>query len=565
MSNLAGNRVTIVEHSWRVSAPDATPSSGEDALGTGEGMISDGSSLARSRRLPAISLAVTVLLGVGCTNSGVGSGGGSNDQTLRGCESAALVAALARATGGSTVTVGACRFEGSFTVPADVRLRGAGDATVISVSTDGHLTLVPGSDTTRLENLYVEVSGLYGVTAHGPGRIAVENVRVVRQIASPGADGFAVGMADLDGLSLTRVDIRGPVTQDNSGTDVFAEPMSSASVGLAVVNVDDATLEDVAVTGFARIGALLATDAAEAPPPDAAPAVRWNGGAVTENLGIGIYAAKIAVSLTAVHVERTLEGSRLPPAYGIVLSDAATTTTGLLIADTAGIGAVQIGGSAEHSALQCSRSAYGGLWAMQATSFRVIDGSQVDANRFMGIHAATTSRVDIVDTTVVNTVAMEQAFQLDDGTAGSLVAGDGLALVGIDNATLTNVTLEDNGRLGLAFDLGGLPEGAICEVPCWSTYPYQMVAGDVSVTTSTGQLGAIAGIRSPGTPPIGMGDAIVYLTPVGVGDWDEGISRSDGAAVADMAFTDAIGLPGGVTPSDLPNPSSFLGGVTPSD
>jgi hypothetical protein len=287
-----------------------------------------------------------------------------------------------------------------------------------------------------------------------------------------------------------------------------------------------ATLTGVDVGGFASFGAVFR----------GAP-VTWTGGAVSDNLGVGVRAIESEMELTDVSVSGTLEGLRGTPAYAIAATDATdVTTTGLLLADNERYGLVMIGGSAHHTDLVAEGNDDVALWISEASAVEVTGpATRFTGNAFSSIVLATSANVRISGGTVETTRATERVV----GEFGALRVGDGLHLLeGVTGATFEDLVLRGNERAGLLLDIGagGLP-----------TFT------GVGVSGSGSALGAIAG----------MDDGSGSLTPGAPAGWDTGIARDAITLANDAAVTGTLDVLPEARPALPGNPLEAVGVVAP--
>ena len=180
------------------------------------------------------------------------------------CSADALESALLEAP--TTVQIGECSIEGSFTVPAGVDISGTGPASVIS--SDGvALTLSGGA----VRDLMIDSSGRAAIVARDGTGITIERVRIRVTL------GIGIGIESVSQVELTDVELSGPVSASNATQfPPTVTSTESATHGLVLVGVDDATLSNVAIRGFAEFGALFVGSTSTGPtgrsPKTSAPA-----------------------------------------------------------------------------------------------------------------------------------------------------------------------------------------------------------------------------------------------------------------------------------------------------
>src|SRR5262249_51634579 len=123
------------------------------------------------------------------------------------CDAQSLKSALASASPGQTVRMGACTISGSFEVKPDVTLAGKGKevSRIVSVDSSAPIVLDPGTAATTLADLSVDSSARVAVRAKGQGGAAVMRVVITAQ------RGVAFGAENLEHLILDTVTAHGPV------------------------------------------------------------------------------------------------------------------------------------------------------------------------------------------------------------------------------------------------------------------------------------------------------------------------------------------------------------------
>lgn len=428
--------------------------------------------------------------------------GGEDDPP---CSAAALSEALRAATAGDVVEIGACRIEGEFEVPGGVTLEGAGPAATSLVGRDGAVLSLSGNGATVVRDLTVESDGRVGIRSAGPDEILLEGVDV------DASRGVGIGIDGTPMVTLRAVHLRGPVSPENAdelASDV--DPTVSATHGLVLLDVGDATLEDVTATGFASYGALLVGSTA-----------RWNAGALDQNLGIGLCVDGGTVTVDALSIAGTLQGSRLRPSYSTLLTGgSAVDSSGLTIRDSAAYGMVVVEATGHHEGLVAEDNGDAAVWIQSSTSLEIA-GSTLSRNRFAGVAAADSSGVVISDSEIGDTTLATSLF-LD---AAPIEVGDGVQLVGSAEAIrLEALALRNNGRVGLLLDLDGASTAGVS-------------LDDVTVEGSGEALGAIAQ----------NGDV--------QGGWDAAVARSGAVLDNDAAFAASgseLPLAGLLGPNNFP-------------
>ncbi len=430
--------------------------------------------------------AVNRLVAAAAAFSAVLGGCGGDDPAGVPCEE--LGARLAAASDGDVVRLGACRAEGSFTVPAGVTLAGAGagETVVAGPAEDAVLTLGANA---RLEDLTVEASR-----------------------------GVAV---DVDGVAarLARVTLVGPITEANAtAVPPTPDPAETATHGLLVTSAGSTSapvqLEDVAARGFARFG-VLSLDSF----------VRWVGGSASDNLGVGVMARGGEIELVGVELCRTLQGVRPMPAYaGVFSAGVAVTTSSLTVCDNEGFGLLHDGARTLHANLVGAANSEPALWVQQEGTFELTGSESVlSGNRIAGLVL-----IDVADATVRDAQIddTELARRLVDGL-GDVEAGDGIQVVAASTAGLRieSVALGGNQRVGVLFDL-----------PSAATVDDATLSG-VTVEATGDALGVVA------QTPEG---------PLASGSWDSAVTRAGAAADNDATFAGHLDTVGIVGPMYIP-------------
>jgi len=465
------------------------------------------------RQLLSVFLVLSLGLAFGCD----GDGGAIGD-------SESLSAALASASPGDRVCLTAGVFQGSFDVPAGVEICGAGAGLTRIVGPAGSpaLRVVPGGTAPSvIRDVTVEAQGAFGVFSVGPGNLQIIDTDV--DVPSYGA---GIGAESLSSLTLTNVNVMGPVTEVNAG-DMPLDPTidNSANYGVVAVSVMTVEASSVEVSGFAHVGVLSVSSN-----------LNWDGGGVFSNLGTGLLVHGGTADVSNAAILAALQGTRLVPAYNAVFAgNADITTNALEVSGGGGYGILQANGAtATHDGLTASDNANAALWIQHSPGFTLSNGV-ITNNATAGIVALESTGINVGGTNISDTRAMTRVI-------GSMPVevGDGVHLLGsTTGVVLDAVALENNTRVGVLFDLEGESFAGI----------------DIRSATIDGtgeQLGAIA---QNGTVPAG---------------WDANVTRSTLIDDNDSAFAGALGTVGIVGPSDLPAVSAILdsgiaGIVGPSD
>lgn len=464
------------------------------------------------RRILGVLLVLSLGFVVAC-DSGDGAVGDADS----------LAAALASASAGDRVCLTAGVFQGAFEVPAGVELCGAGAGLTRIVGPAGSsaLRVAPGGAVpTVVRDVTVEAHGAFGVFAIGPG-----DVEMINSDVDVPSDGAGIGAESLTSLSLTNVNVMGPVTEVNAGS-MPLEPAidNSATYGVVAVSVMTVEASSVEVSGFAYVGVLSVSSN-----------LTWDGGGVFSNLGTGILVHGGTADLSNAAMLAALQGSRLIPAYNAVFAGSADISTNAVdVSGGGGYGILQAEATATHDGLTASDNANAALWIQNSGGFNLTN-STLRNNATAGIVALESSGINVDQVEIAETREMTRVI-------GSMpvMVGDGVHLLGsTTSVVLDGLGLTNNSRVGVLFDLEGSDFGGID------------IRG-ASIDGTADQLGAIA---QNGTVPPG---------------WDTNVTRSALIDANDTAFGGALGTVGIVGPSDLPAVNAVLasgiaGIVGPSD
>lgn len=432
------------------------------------------------------------------------------------CDVGTIQARLDAAAAGERVTVPAsCRLEGSLSVAAGVTLAGESGAT-LAVPGPAAVGVELGAGA-RVEGLRIEADGRAAVVARADASIADLEVDLRHGLGLYLAD----GTIDVQDVTLT-----GPVTEANAGdatwVNVVAEP--DATMGCTVASCACApgtivsstevcdsrgevvtwaptigiyargatlTLTNVGVAGIARYG-VVADDAT----------LTWSGGEVSDVVGVGLLLRGGSSDLGGVTVSRAVSGLRGVPSYGVLTTGGHDQSTRRL-AVRAGerFGLVSLDGRGDHEDLVVADNGDVGLWVSGSEGFSTGGTSAVEGNGLAGVVVIDSSGVLLEGLRVAATASVTRSV----GTFGVQTIGDGVQLVGANEALLRDVTIADNARVGLLADV----------VPGLSFE-------NVEVGASGSAFGALGGAASMAS------GAIVVDTGLA---WDTGIVRV-GAAVA---------------------------------
>ena len=424
-------------------------------------------------------------------------------------DAASLQAQLDAASPGDTVSLGACAVAGPLTIPAGVRLEGAGrDASTITGAAGMRaVTLVPGdgASATALAGLTVQSDGCAAIVAMGAGAVSIEDVRV------RASRGVGVAIEGATAATVSSVAIEGPI--EAATADARPPPLPPfrcgssdvATHGIVLVDVATATIDDATVSGLAAFGIVaVRTD------------LTLLDSAVTTGLGTGLEVFGGSASIERVTLSGIRTGAGAIESYaGVFLAGADVTTTGLTVEDNGSFGLFHDGATAVHRDLIAQRNGFAAAWAQDVTSLDIGGASRFEDNAFAGIVALQSSGVLVGDATIARTV---EGVRISG--ARTIRSADGIALVDTE-ATLTRLALEDNDRVGALVDLAGGTTSAV-------------TLTDVTVGGTGTELGVVA---QNGTVAMG---------------WDSGVTRSGATAANDAAFTGTLPIADIVGPPCFP-------------
>jgi hypothetical protein len=380
------------------------------------------------------SMVAAVVFIVGCGSSDDNMGD-PDAGVVASCDSDVL-AALASASSGDTVTIEDCSVTGPLTVGAGVTLQGSGAAVVIAPANGVAVELVPGTQAARLVTVNVRSGGRAGIVVRGAGAASIEQVNVLATL------GIGIGAEDTTALSLTDVTITGPVTSDNASTvsmipdpdeDPGYEPwLETASHGLVLVRTADTTLSNVTTTGFGFYGAAFV----------ASTGTTWSGGSASDNLRTGVQVYGGSATLTNLVISETLRGGLTKAAVQALelLGGAVVTTSALTVENGEGAGIVHDSVQADHTMLVVTGNGWTGVHVQNNTAPFHIDGTTISNNAVAGVVFRTASNVLVENATI-------------DDNIKSTVGGDGVAVREVTAPfVLRNLSLSNNSRVQIVFD-----------------------------------------------------------------------------------------------------------------
>lgn len=447
---------------------------------------------------PLLAAALGLVLG-GCAQShvatadcGLGLGGAPT------CDPGALRAALASARPGDVVRIGACTVPGPLDVPPDVTLVGSGRAAShVTAGVDGAIRVQGGASRTRVTCLGIdEAAGSAAIRADGPGNVVLDALEVHVE------RGVGIQALDLATLSVDDVRLEGPVTRDNAA-DFPSTPtaMETATVGISIARIENATISGLEVTGFADFAIGVSESSST-----------WRATEVHDTLGTAMAVSGGFATIEDAAIHDVLGGARLLPAYGLVIAMEATVgTTGMAIERSEGYGVLQDSSTATHQSLSVIGCGEAGVWAQRSSSF-VLDGADLRQNGGAGIALFEVDRARLSGASISGTQMRPRVCELRAGQVG-----DGLQMRAVPDAQISMLTSRDNARVGVLLQV--LADGSA--LPTFTR---------VAVGGTGMQLGAVA-VDSRGR----------VVSPDG---WDDGIVREGVTATNDaIAIGTTVGPP----------------------
>ncbi len=441
------------------------------------------------------------------------------------CDLATVQGRLDDANAGETVTVaGSCRLEGSLVVPAGVTLAGE-TGTELAVTEPTAIGVELGSGAS-VERLRIEAHGRAAVVARGDASFDAVEVDLRHGLGLYLVD----GSVDVSDVTLT-----GPVTAANAAdptwVSVLAEP--NAATGCTVATCECApgtvvseteicdergdvvtwaptigiytrgatlSLTDVSVAGIARYG-VVADDSS----------IVWSRGEVRDVVGVGLLLRGGSSDLTEVSVSGIVSGLRGVPSYGLLTAGGHDqTTSALTVRDGERFGLVSLDGRGAHDDLDVSGNGDVGLWVSASDAFTVIGESAIASNGLAGVVVLDSTGVVLDGLAVTDTASVTRSV----GTFGMRTIGDGIQLVGANEALLRDVAIAGNARVGLLADV--VPE---------------LTFENVEVSASGSAFGALGGAASVASGEIVVDTAL---------PWDTGIVRMGAAVTNDPTASGAF-------------------------
>lgn len=467
----------------------------------------------RNRNTPFASLALALLTSLGLPACG-------DDD----CDLATIQGRLDGAAAGDRVRIPGCGLEGALVVPAGVTLVGEDDATL--AVTDPLAIGVELGAGARLEGLDIEAGGRAAVVARGDASVADIDIDLRHGTGLY----FVGGTADVSDVTVT-----GPVTAANATdatwVNVLPEPGAAASCSVAScacvpgtivsdTEICDSTgetvtwaptigiytrgatlsLSNVSVAGIARYG-LVSDDSA----------VTWTGGEVRDVVGVGLLLRGGSSDLTDLTVSRIVSGLRGVPSYGVLTTEGHDQATSRVsVREGERFGLVSLDGRGDHGDLSIDDNGDVGLWVSGSDGFAVTGSSAVESSGLSGVLIIDSTGVMLDGLRVADTATVTRSV----GTFGLQTIGDGVQLVGANEALLRDVTVSGNERVGILADV----------VP-------GLTFENVDVSASGTAFGALGGTASTASGQITVDTGLA---------WDTGITRMGAAAANDAAASGAF-------------------------
>jgi hypothetical protein len=362
-----------------------------------------------------------------------------------------LRTALFNACPSDEVLLEAGEYVGEFQVPPGVMIRSEGPtpAVISAASTIGVCAALGEEQTTSITNvrLITQNSGLH---AAGSGSLSIEDVEVdARRGAGVVVDGAL-------SVQLARVWVHSAV---DGGLDTLPAD-DVLGVGL-LVRGSTVSATELRVEDTVGAGAVFADCTLD-----------WDGGGVSEFIGLGGFAENSRTTLGNLHFRngRTsqLSGEQAPtsfPTIGLVISGESSDARGLEFGDIFGHGVVQFDAATRFTGLRMTNLNAGGIWALgdagSAEPGLVIEGddegaSIIDDCGGAGVLAKQVDGVEISNVRIENTKS--RALRADSD--GLVDVGDGIHLLDpMGKVRLDDVTVIDNERVGLFIAASAMPAG----------------------------------------------------------------------------------------------------------
>lgn len=413
------------------------------------------------------------------------------------CDSVSLVRELSSARRGANVRIGNCRIEGAnVDVPEGVTLGGSGSESALIGA--GDAPVVTLGDGATLVDIAIETRGSVGVRSAAED-VTVQNVRILLE------RGIGIGVEGA-GSRLIGITIVGP--DDADTFPPFAEPNEGA-YGVVMLNATDASIVDLRMEKVGPWGGIVAGTT-----------LTWDGGALIDVTGTGLYVDGGSVALNDVSFDGFAQGLQPLPAYGMVFTNNAMATTTNVEVANADLAALHDASPGTHTDLDVHDNRYGGLWIQRSDDVMVAGGT-FTTNGVTAVASVLSSNITLDGTNLASSVEQTTIF----GEIAAVQAGDGIQLLEPTGPnTLREVTLESHPRIGLLVDLAS--SGVLSDI----------ALNNVSVQGD--DLGCLA-------------QEAAGLIPLG--GWDDSVTRLGETATNDAAQIDPLAIGGSLSDGNLPS------------
>ncbi len=348
------------------------------------------------------------------------------------CNADALRAALAAATPGTTVQIGACRIDGgNFTVNAGVRVEGQNSvvsSVEVPVGMSGFIVR-GGAGTSSVAKLRIGSDGLAAIVVDGSGAVALENL-VIQPRRGVGIAGDV-----LPRLHLGDVTLEGPLpaTVATTFNPLLASPTTTAVLGIALASVSNLTMNRVSASGFANGGIIVTNSGLAADRID-----------VSRNFMTGMTVWGGRSYLDHSEARNNFKGLMATPAAGFAfLGGAEVSTDNLSASENVGYGVFHDHTTmVEHDGATVVDNTYTGIY-VNASQYVQLDNVNAWSNWGAGILA--------IDTTLLS-IDNAHIRETHLATIGGAPIGDGIlavrTLVDIDQAQI-----QESARAGVLVEL----------------------------------------------------------------------------------------------------------------
>lgn len=320
---------------------------------------------------------------------------------------------------------------------------GGEPGTEVTVRSDGPgaaiIVKTAAGKTTRVQDLTVESQGGAAIVVLGDGDFEADNLKITCEA------GVGVAAEGLAHFVLRNTEIVGTVTE--AAVPELAFPLHGADgpiVGLALVSVALAEIENVSVRGFGGFGCVLVDTVGS-----------WEDGTVEKLAGAGLVLDGTTLGASGLVVADVWAGEigDAIVAYGVAMQNQASlTTTSLTVSRVQGLAVAQLGSVASHAAL---------VVADNHSGYRVQDCSGAASQEVLRIHG-TGNRLErngvagllVLDSGDIHVSGLHaesaQPRSVATSETGIAEMADGIQIVRPKgDVTLEDLVLEDNARVGL--------------------------------------------------------------------------------------------------------------------